>query len=201
MNIEGHTIIVSSLEELFALIAKAVRDAGYEITAGAHDISCKKLLAPKDTEREYGINQKTLACWRLEGVGPAYANFSRRVFYPTRRVGRVYCIRSYPNLGISQMMDFSAQHLPDNRKLFAFPSGEEMGIAHGHGDVPVAHELLQFHERDLAGLAEEDTLELGFCVFSFKSCCLYEQHRGYNESRQDAYPKWIFGIKILTIII
>ena len=41
----------------------------------------KKLLAPKDVEREFGIHQKTLAYWHMEGVGPVYTNFGRRVFY------------------------------------------------------------------------------------------------------------------------
>ena len=50
------------------------------------------------------------------------------------------------------MMDFSGKHIPDNRELFAFLSGEQMGIPHGHGDVLMTHELLQFHERHLTGL-------------------------------------------------
>ena len=52
------------------------------------------------------------------------------------------------------MMKGSSQHILDNRKFFAFLSGEQMGIAHGHGDVLVTHELLQLHERDLAGLRQ-----------------------------------------------
>lgn len=53
------------------------------------------------------------------------------------------------------MMDFSGrQHIPYNRELFAFLSGEQMGIPHGHGDVLMAHELLQFHERDVTGLRQ-----------------------------------------------
>ena len=51
-------------------------------------------------------------------------------------------------------MDFSGQHIPYNRELFAFLSGEQMGIPHGHGDVLMTHELLQFHERHLAGLRQ-----------------------------------------------
>lgn len=59
-----------------------------------------------------------------------------------------------PNLGHNQMMDLSGKHIPDNRELFAFLAGEQMGIPHGHGDVLMAHELLQFHECDLAGLCQ-----------------------------------------------
>ena len=39
------------------------------------------MLAPKDVEREFGIHQKTLAYWHMEGVGPVYTNFGSRVFY------------------------------------------------------------------------------------------------------------------------
>ena len=52
------------------------------------------------------------------------------------------------------MMDFSCQYIPYNRELFAFLSGKQMGISHGHGDVLMAHELLQLHERHLAGLRQ-----------------------------------------------
>ena len=53
------------------------------------------------------------------------------------------------------MMDFSGrQYIPYNRELFAFLSGEQMSIPHGHGDILVTHELLQLHERDLAGLRQ-----------------------------------------------
>ena len=51
-------------------------------------------------------------------------------------------------------MDFSGQHIPDNRELFAFLTREQMSIPHGHGDILVAHELLQSHERDFAGLRQ-----------------------------------------------
>ena len=51
-------------------------------------------------------------------------------------------------------MDFSGQHIPDNRELFAFLTREQMSIPHGHGDVLMTHELLQFHERHLAGLRQ-----------------------------------------------
>ena len=52
------------------------------------------------------------------------------------------------------MMDFSSQHIPYNRELFAFLPREEMSVSHGHGDILVTHELLQLHERDLAGLSQ-----------------------------------------------
>lgn len=81
MELESRTIILSTPEELLPLITEAVRLAGYEKTQNASEGPAKKLLAPKDVEREFGIHQKTLAYWRLEGIGPAYTSFGRRVFY------------------------------------------------------------------------------------------------------------------------
>ena len=81
MEIESRTIILSTPEELLPLITEAIRTAEHGKTADVPDLPGKKLLAPKDVEREFGIHQKTLAYWRMEGVGPAYTNFGRRVFY------------------------------------------------------------------------------------------------------------------------
>ena len=81
METDGRTIIISTPEELLPLITEAVRLAGYENVRGTSDRPTQKLLAPKDVEREFGIHQKTLAYWRLEGIGPAYTSFGRRVFY------------------------------------------------------------------------------------------------------------------------
>ena len=81
MKVEGNTIIISSPDELFSLITEAVRAARCEHAEDASGSLRKKLLAPKDVEREFGIHQKTLAYWRQEGVGPAYTNCGRRVFY------------------------------------------------------------------------------------------------------------------------
>lgn len=80
MEFDGRTIILSTPEELLPLITEAVRLAGHE-NLNTSEGSIKKLLAPKDVEREFGIHQKTLAYWRQEGVGPAYTNCGRRVFY------------------------------------------------------------------------------------------------------------------------
>ena len=53
------------------------------------------------------------------------------------------------------MMDFSGrQYIPYNRELFVFLPWEKMSVSHGHGDILVTHELLQFHERNLAGLRQ-----------------------------------------------
>ena len=81
MDLQGHTIILSTPEELLPLITEAVRAAGCGQSASISDNSHKRLLAPKDVEKEIGIHQKTLAYWRQESVGPAYTSFGRRVFY------------------------------------------------------------------------------------------------------------------------
>ena len=52
------------------------------------------------------------------------------------------------------MIRFLGQHIPYNRELFVFLSREKVSVSHGHGDILVAHELLQLHERDLAGLRQ-----------------------------------------------
>ena len=53
------------------------------------------------------------------------------------------------------MMDFSGrQHIPYNREFFVFLPWEKMSVSHRHGDVFVAHELLQLHERNLTRLRQ-----------------------------------------------
>ena len=81
MFTEKQTIIVTTPEELMPLITEAVRAAGCGYPSNISDGPHKKLLAPKDVEREFGIHQKTLAYWRQESIGPAYTSFGRRVFY------------------------------------------------------------------------------------------------------------------------
>lgn len=80
MEFDGRTIILSTPEELLPLIIEAVRLAGHK-NLNTSEGPAKKLLSPKDVEKEFGIHQKTLAYWRLEGIGPAYTSFGRRVFY------------------------------------------------------------------------------------------------------------------------
>lgn len=46
------------------------------------------------------------------------------------------------------------QDIAYNRELFIFLPWEEMSVPHGHGDIFMTHELLQLHERDLAGLRQ-----------------------------------------------
>ena len=81
MEKEGRTVIISTPEELFPLITEAVRAARSENTADSGSRSDKKLLTPRDIEKEFGLHPKMLAYWRLEGIGPTYITFGRRVFY------------------------------------------------------------------------------------------------------------------------
>ena len=81
VELERHTIIVSTREELFSLITEAVRAAGGKQTDNTPADSAKKLLAPKDVEKEFGIHRKMLGYWRMEGIGPTYITFGWRIFY------------------------------------------------------------------------------------------------------------------------
>lgn len=81
MEIEGRTIIRPAPEELLPFITEAIRAAACAKMVYSTEISGKKLLAPKDVKRAFGIRQKTLAYWRQECIGPAYTSFGRRVFY------------------------------------------------------------------------------------------------------------------------
>lgn len=81
MEKEGRTVILSTPEELLPMITEAVRAAQCGQTAEDEGPCNKKLLTPKDIEKEFGIHRKMLAYWRLEGIGPTYITFGRRVFY------------------------------------------------------------------------------------------------------------------------
>ena len=81
MPTEKHTVIVTTPEELLPLLMEAVRAIEEEKKTDGVSPQGKKLLAPKDVEREFGIHRKMLAEWRSEGIGPAYTTFGRRVFY------------------------------------------------------------------------------------------------------------------------
>ncbi len=83
MESERRTIILSTPEELLPLIVEAIRAAECEKIPPSYDIGAanKKLLTPKDIEKEFGIHRKMLAYWRMEGIGPTYITFGRRIFY------------------------------------------------------------------------------------------------------------------------
>ena len=83
MKIEGHTIILSSPQELIPIIIEAIRIAGVQAypERESYDPPNKKLLSPKDVEREFGIKRKMLHLWRIDGIGPAYINLGRRILY------------------------------------------------------------------------------------------------------------------------
>lgn len=74
-------ISIVSLEELIPLIKEAVRIGVSEAINNQSISNGKKLLTPRDVEREFGIHRKMLAYWRMEGIGPTYITFGRRIFY------------------------------------------------------------------------------------------------------------------------
>ena len=61
MLTEKQTIIVTTPEELLPLITEAVRAAGCGQPSNIPDNYHKRLLAPKDVDREFGIHQNSLA--------------------------------------------------------------------------------------------------------------------------------------------
>ncbi|MDR3363138.1 MAG: hypothetical protein LBO64_09940 [Desulfovibrio sp.] len=93
MQTEGRVIIQAAPEELERLITSAVRAARREEEEAAHAARCeekengegpdqhKKLITPIDIQKEFGIHRKLLAYWRLQGMGPAYVTFGRRIYY------------------------------------------------------------------------------------------------------------------------
>ena len=90
MEIEGRTIILSTPEELLPLITQAVRTAEQGKTADAPDLPGKKLLAPKDVEREFGIHQKTLALTGIWKASVRYIRTSAGVYFYERAVLEEY---------------------------------------------------------------------------------------------------------------
>ena len=64
MLTEKQTIIVTTPEELLPLITEAVRAAGCGQPSNIPDNYHKRLLAPKDVEREFGIHQKIYELWQ-----------------------------------------------------------------------------------------------------------------------------------------
>ena len=81
MLTEKHTVIVTTPEELLPLLMEAVRAIENEKMTDEVNPQGKKLLAPKDVEREFGIHRKMLAEWRSEGIGPTYTTLGRRILY------------------------------------------------------------------------------------------------------------------------
>ncbi len=90
MKVEGHTIIITTPEDLLPLITEALKLAGID-KAAPFSGECgettrlnrpkRKLLSPKDVEYEYGLTRKTLAYWRMEGMGPPFSNCGKLVYY------------------------------------------------------------------------------------------------------------------------
>ena len=89
---ETHTVVKISPDDLFELIRSAVRaclhdappvQGGGAGRSGSRRI--RKLISPKEIEEEFGINRRLLQIWRQQGIGPAFSNFGRKVFYD--RVG------------------------------------------------------------------------------------------------------------------
>jgi hypothetical protein len=82
MDMERSLVTVATPDELTDLVTRAVREGLKELNRHApHTSPEKKLLTAKDVELEYGIPERTLEYWRRVGIGPAYINVRRRIFY------------------------------------------------------------------------------------------------------------------------
>jgi hypothetical protein len=57
--------------------APSVQDGGGGLSGNKR----RKFISPKEIEEEFGISRRLLQLWRHEGIGPAYTNFGRKVFY------------------------------------------------------------------------------------------------------------------------
>jgi hypothetical protein len=72
-----------TIDDLYALIVNAIQSVKAQESSFG---SGKRLLSPKEVEREYGISLKILERWRATGVGPAYTNMGGRNIYYERTV-------------------------------------------------------------------------------------------------------------------
>ncbi len=57
----------------------------------------QRLLRPKEVEEAYKLDAGTLANWRLEGRGPAYVKYGRKVLYPVKALDdwcRLHLVRT-----------------------------------------------------------------------------------------------------------
>ena len=80
-NVFGMNPILNDMETALIVASEIGLTRGAILGIMVHTCVRCGFCTPEDVEREFGIHQKTLAYWRMEGVGPAYTNFGRRVFY------------------------------------------------------------------------------------------------------------------------
>lgn len=86
---ETQTIVTVTMtpDDLSALISSAVRACLQDAPpapdngGGRSGRPNRKMLSPRDIEDEFGITRRMLMSWRRDGIGPAYTNFGKRVFY------------------------------------------------------------------------------------------------------------------------
>lgn len=45
-----------------------------------------KYITSKNVEKEFGISEKTLEYWRSEGIGPAYIQIGKRIYYERKEL-------------------------------------------------------------------------------------------------------------------
>jgi hypothetical protein len=80
-------LVTTSPDTLSRLVTEAVsialEKAKLHQSSGSapYAVSRKKMLSSAEIEAEFGIKARLLKRWRRAGIGPAYVNIGRRVFY------------------------------------------------------------------------------------------------------------------------
>ena len=90
METANRQVLVPQMESLVGLLQTVfrplVKEAVAESLQGKAEASTpctpqKEFLRPKEVEAIYGLNHKTLACWRSQGRGPAYSKEGELILY------------------------------------------------------------------------------------------------------------------------
>lgn len=92
----GQTVILSTKEDFDKFLRPIVFDVfqSVDFEKLASCISPQtKYITCRNIEREFGISEKTLEYWRSEGIGPAYTQVGKRVYYE-RKVFEAF-LKSY----------------------------------------------------------------------------------------------------------
>jgi hypothetical protein len=83
-NSSGHQMdaLVGLLQDVFRPLLQEVMASGRQGQAvPPPEFPQKDFLRPKEVEAIYGLNHKTLACWRSQGRGPTYSKEGDLVLY------------------------------------------------------------------------------------------------------------------------
>lgn len=71
------TVNLMTLEQ----VQDAVRAVIREVVPAQNLPGKKRILCPREVEKEYGFGVRQLERWRAEGIGPQYTTVGRLIFY------------------------------------------------------------------------------------------------------------------------